>query len=138
MITGAFDGRFYDLIVLTQSCDLENDKAPLVATCPYFTVAAYEAANPELGRRGRWELARQGRIEGLHLLAAPEEPANNRLALVVDLRQVYTLPIHYLRQRAEELGSRNRLQSPYLEHLSQAFARFFMRVGLPANIPPFR
>ena len=26
----------------------------------------------------------------------------------------------------------------YREHLSQSFARFFMRVGLPVNIPPFR
>ena len=27
---------------------------------------------------------------------------------------------------------------PIREHLSQAFARFFMRVGLPFNIPPFK
>lgn len=27
-----------DLIVLTQSCDLENKKAPLVAMCPIFTL----------------------------------------------------------------------------------------------------
>jgi hypothetical protein len=31
-----------------------------------------------------------------------------------------------------------RLQSPYLEHFSQAFARFFMRVGLPSAVPPFK
>jgi hypothetical protein len=29
------------------------------------------------------------------------------------------------------------LLPPYREHLSQAFARFFMRVGLPVDIPPF-
>jgi maleate cis-trans isomerase len=28
-------------------------------------------------------------------------------------------------------GERVRLLSPYKEHLSQAFARYFMRVGLP-------
>jgi hypothetical protein len=28
-------------------------------------------------------------------------------------------------------------RSPYLEHFSQAFARFFMRVGLPSTIPGF-
>jgi len=27
---------------------------------------------------------------------------------------------------------------PYREHLAQAFARFFMRVGLPVDISPFR
>jgi hypothetical protein len=31
-----------------------------------------------------------------------------------------------------------RLQSPFREHFSQAFARFFMRVGLPAAIPAFK
>ena len=31
-----------------------------------------------------------------------------------------------------------RLLPPYGEHLSQAFARFFMRVGLPVDIPPFK
>jgi hypothetical protein len=34
-------------------------------------------------------------------------------------------------------GRRLRLLPPYREHLSQAFARFFMRVGLPVDIPPF-
>jgi hypothetical protein len=29
------------------------------------------------------------------------------------------------------------LLPPYREHLSQAFARFFMRVGLPVEVPPF-
>ena len=27
---------------------------------------------------------------------------------------------------------------PFLEHFSQAFARFFMRVGLPSSISPHR
>ncbi|MEZ2279409.1 MAG: hypothetical protein ACBR12_21120, partial [Microcoleus sp.] len=35
------------------------------------------------------------------------------------------------------LNDRWRLKSPYLEHFSQAFARLFMRVGLPSAIPPF-
>jgi len=29
------------------------------------------------------------------------------------------------------------LNSPYLEHLSQNFARYFMRVGLPSDLPDF-
>lgn len=35
---------------------------------------------------------------------------------------------------AERNGKRLRLCPPYREHLSQAFARYFMRVGLPINI----
>lgn len=130
--------REYDCIILTQSCDLENDKAPLVALCPIFPIATYEQANPKLGQKGAWERVRQGRIEGLHLVASHDDPNNNRGSLVADFREIYSLPVRYLKAHAESLGQRWRLQSPYLEHLSQAFARFFMRVGLPSSIPPFK
>jgi hypothetical protein len=81
---------------------------------------------PEFGA----DLAAAGtHIEGLHLLASPTEPANNRGALVVDFREIYSLPFDDLVSRAPQFGPRWRL--PYLEHFSQAFARFFMRVGLP-------
>jgi hypothetical protein len=57
---------------------------------------------------------------------------------VVDFRRVYSLPLDYLREFATETGDRIRLLPPYREHLAQAFARFFMRVGLPIDIPPFK
>jgi hypothetical protein len=79
----------------------------------------------------------KGRVEGLHLLASPVNPADNRGALVVDFREIYSLPFDYLMGLAAQRGPRWRLRSPYLEHFSQAFARFFMRVGLPSTIPPF-
>jgi hypothetical protein len=133
-----FSAQIYDLIVLTQSCDLENDKAPLVAACPISSLSAFEQTNPDFARGGRWEQARQGRIEGLHLLASIDDPAANTQALVADFRQIYSLPIGYLTAHAGGLGPRHRLRPPYLEHFSQAFARFFMRVGLPSDIPRFR
>lgn len=133
-----FVGDVFDLIIVTQSCDLENRKAPLVAMCPVFDLGAYEAENPEFARRGEWEKVRLGRVEGLHLLAGHEAPDDNRRALVVDFHQIYSLPIEYLENRASAIGARYRLLSPYLEHFSQAFARFFMRVGLPSSIPRYR
>lgn len=127
----------YDCIVVTQSCDLENDKASLVALCPIYPISAYEEVNPDLKQKGAWERVRQGRVEGLHLLASLDDPSNNRSCLVADFREIYSLPTGYLKQHAQSIGRRWRLQSPYLEHFSQAFARFFMRVGLPSSIPPF-
>jgi hypothetical protein len=54
---------------------------------------------------------------------------------LVDFHEVFTIPRKFLEkllsQRAE---ARVRLLPPYREHLSQAFARFFMRVGLPVPI----
>ncbi len=128
----------YDCIVLTQSCDLENDKAPLVALCPIYAISAFEQVDPNFKQKGAWERVRQGRVEGLHLVASHDDPGNNRSCVVADFREIYSLPIGYLKQHAESLGRRWRLQSPYLEHFSQAFARLFMRVGLPSSIPPFK
>ena len=130
--------REIDLIVLTQSCDLENQKAQFVALCPIYPIPEFEKANPDFVRKGMWNDVRRGRVEGLHLLASPIDPSNNRDALVVDFRQIYSLPFAYLIRHSERIGLRWRLQSPFLEHFSQTFARFFMRVGLPSSIPEFK
>ena len=126
-----------DLIVVTQSCDLANMKAGLVALCTISSLVDFERANPKFAKKGVWEEVRKGRREGLHLLASPGNPLASRESLVVDFRELFSLPIAYLQRHAASLGARWRLQSPFLEHFSQAFARFFMRVGLPSMIPPF-
>jgi hypothetical protein len=126
------------LIVMTQSCDLENNKATFVALCPIYQLAEFEKANPSFAKKGAWENVRKARFEGLHLLAFPENPSENRQSLVVDFGHIVSLPITYLGDHAESLEHRWRLQSPFLEHFSQAFARFFMRVGLPSAIEPFK
>ncbi len=135
--TGVVEIDTADLVIVTQSCDLANLKAGFVALCPIHSVSRFEEVNSTFKKKGQWEQVRKGRVEGLHLLASPEEPANNRLALVVDFRQIHSLPFAYLARHAESLGPRWRLQSPFLEHFSQAFARFFMRVGLPSAIPAY-
>ncbi len=132
------DIDFYDLIVVTQSCDLEQNKIRLVAMCPIYQLENYEQFNHEFAKKGRWEEVRKGRIEGLYLLSSPINPENNRECLVVDFREIYSLPYEFLTKHADSLETRWCLRSPYLEHFSQAFARFFMRVGLPSNIPPFK
>ena len=129
---------FSNLIVVTQSCDLENGKNELVALCPIYTLAEFEKENPKAAQKGFWEQVRKAKIEGFHLLSPFEKPENNRESLVVDFREIYSLPFEFLTKHADTLENRWRLKPPYLEHFSQAFARFFMRVGLPANIPPFK
>ena len=54
---------------------------------------------------------------------------------VVHFADVTSLPVKFLESWLIRAGtSRLRLLPPYREHLSQAFARFFMRVGLPQDI----
>lgn len=126
------------LIVVTQSCDLENNRVTFVALCPVSTLTEFEGANPDYAGKGQWEQVRKGRVEGLHLLSSPTQPQDNRKCLVVDFGHIVSLPLAYLGIHANSLGTRYRLSSPFLEHFSQSFARFFMRVGLPSSIPAFR
>ena len=54
---------------------------------------------------------------------------------VVDFHEIFTLPRQVLETLLVARNSdRPQLLPTYREHLSQAFARFFMRVGLPAPI----
>ncbi len=133
-----------DLIVITQSCDLEHGGLSLVAMCPVWSIPAFEAAQAAFGRssstkawRDYWNNVRKGRSSSLHLLSSPTNPTDARSALVVDFRAIYSLPVAYLARHAAQVGDRWRLRSPFLEHFSQAFARSFMRVGLPSSIPEF-
>ena len=54
---------------------------------------------------------------------------------IVDFHSVHTVPRTFLGTLVAERGAKRlRLLPPYREHLSQSFARFFMRVGLPTPI----
>lgn len=127
-----------DLVVITQSCDLANNKSEFAALCSIYRLDEFEEINPEFKKKGKWEEVRKGRVEALHLLASPIEPGNNRAALVVDFGQIFSLPVSYLRRHVAKQRDHWRLQSPFLEHFSQAIARFFMRVGLPSSILPYK
>jgi hypothetical protein len=48
-----------------------------------------------------------------------------------------TLPKGYIADFATQGGARLRIVPPYREHLAQAFARYFMRVGLPSSLDAF-
>jgi hypothetical protein len=133
-----------NLIVLSQTCDLAHGKLSLAALCPVWLVPAFEEAQLALGQsrstqwwRDYWNNVRKGRSPTLHLLASPTAPTEARSCLIVDFRAIYSLPVAYLTRRAEQIQDRWRLRSPYLEHFSQAFARSFMRVGLPSSVPEF-
>ena len=134
----AFAWQERDVIVMTQSCDLVpgREKVTEVLLC-----AAWSRSELTLGHlaspRGL-EDARRGNLPVYPLLSECDLPGMARELHIVDFRRVYSLPVPFLRQSAARAGNRLRLLPPYREHLSQAFARYFMRVGLPQDIPPFR
>ncbi len=126
------------LIVVTQSCDLENNKVDFVALCPIHTLPEFCEVNTHFTKPKNWEPVRRSKLHSLHMLASRDFPDDNSKSFVVDFGHIVSLPIGYLCTHADSLGHRWRLSPPFLEHFSQAFARFFMRVGLPSSIPPFR
>ena len=130
-----------DLVVMTQSCDLENEKTDsiLVSHVNNWTIMVeteYRKGNTAIRSRDFRRKLIEGNVPGLSLLQKNEgEPKLDWS--VVDFHRLYTLPKSFLEQYAKSLGPRLRLRSPYREPLAQAFARYFMRVGLPHDAKAF-
>jgi len=109
-----------------------------VLVCPVWPLSEFENRSNFFKSKNGKEALRRGNVPGYHLLNKCEINGFETEYLVVDFRSVYSVPFEFLMNLAEERGERLRLLPPYREHLSQAFARFFMRVGLPVDIPPFK
>ena len=128
----------YDVVVMSQSCDLVQRNIDLVLVCPVWPLIEFGKKNPYYqGREGK-EALKRGYLPGYHLLNKCEIDRFETDYLIVDFRSVYSVPFDFTLELARKRGERLRLLPPYREHLSQAFARFFMRVGLPIDIPAFR
>lgn len=135
-----------DVVVMTQACDLENNKVANVILCPHISITDYRKAWEEEKKRLKqnatkkaWERLcediRDGYIWNLSILNAGESGDLKTEHRVVDFHDVYTIPRSFLESLLKQRGRpRLRLNPPYREHLSQAFARFFMRVGLPVPV----
>ncbi|MBN1592831.1 MAG: hypothetical protein JW941_06230 [Candidatus Coatesbacteria bacterium] len=131
----------YDVIVLSQSCDLvaQKPKIELVLVSPVWALSRFSGTKGGFyaSKEGK-EAIRRGNAPGYHMLSKCGIPCFDDEFLVVDFHNVYGVSFLSLITMLKKQDKRLRLRPPYREHLSQAFARFFMRVGLPADIPPFR
>ena len=135
-----------DVVVMTQACDLEHQKVSNVVLCPHLSLSDYRQAwyqwlsarnqNPS---QKAWKRTCEDIAAGyvwnhafLNRLESAELPTEVR---VVDFHDVYTVPRTFLETILRKRDQpRLRLLPPYREHLSQSFARFFMRVGLPQPV----
>jgi hypothetical protein len=130
-----------DVIILTQSCDLANNKVAEVLLARVVSWA--EVVRDEVkkgneavkGAKFRKKLV-DGEVPGLSLLHKREQEPRLEWS-VVSFHRLYTLSKTFLSAFAAEIRPRIRLRSPYREHLAQAFARYFMRVGLPHDARAF-
>lgn len=125
-----------DVIVLSQSCDLENDKITIVLVCPLIPLGDFwhaQDATSKKAKKSVFSKLTQGALPGFHPLAPFPDDGQY---FIVDFKNVFGVHIDFLREFCKKQERRVRLNQPYREHLSQGFARFFMRVGLPQGIVP--
>jgi len=133
-----FTWEVRNVILMSQSCDLVKGREKIgeVLLCPLWERS--ELTEGHLSTDKGMEDARRGQVPAYHVLNRCELANAERGFRVVDFRYTYSLPVDFCREFAGKSENRIRLLPPYREHLSQAFARFFMRVGLPTDIPPFK
>lgn len=147
-ISSFVEWRLRNVIVLSQACDLEHGKVKDVVLSPHFALSDYRLlwanwmqARNQIASEKAWkrmcEDVSDGYVWNLTFLDQFAGPDASTGVRVVDFHQVFTAPRRLLEaQIASAAKLRLRLRSPYVEHLSQAFARYFMRVGLPLPITP--
>ena len=121
--------EIYNVVVMTQSCDFQKlVDTDLVTLCPRSDYS-------DLYNKGDWKPLREGRRVNAHLLNKSIIEGHEFDYQIVNLSRVLAVPYGYAKKFALDQGERVRLLSPYREHLAQAFARRFMRVGLPIDLP---
>ncbi len=126
----------YDVVVMSQSCDLAHGNVGLVLVCPRLSWTDFQRKQPSYRKdKHLREGLRRGNMPGLYVLNRCDIAGFKDDYQVVEFRNVYSVDFNLLKQVAEAGGRRLRLCPPYREALSQAFARFFMRVGLPVELP---
>jgi hypothetical protein len=135
-----------DVVVMTQACDLEHHKVSNVVLCPTLPLGEYkrvweaeQVARHQNPTAKAWrkvcDEAVAGSVWNQAMLSGFEHSSARTEVRVVFFHEVYTLPRWFLESVLSARGQpRLRLRPPYREHLSQSFARFFMRVGLPQSI----
>lgn len=121
--------RIIRVVVLTQACDLAQDKTTRVVVAPVHQATELIARNILKAGAIR-DQVRRGQVFGWYFL--PAAPAPIQLAeSIVDLRELHTIE----RRTLEYLvGSGKRVCSigtPWREHLAQHFGTTYTRIALP-------
>lgn len=132
-----------DLIVLAQSCDLEprSGKQPVISVllAPCLSLAEFLEARPRYFRSSTLETIRNGYMPGYYVLppCLISQEARMQMTRVVEFTAMFTIPFEEVWGWVTSGMRQAALNSPFREHLGQAIARFFMRVGLPIDVARF-
>lgn len=116
------------VLVLTQTCDLMQQKANRVAVAVVLDADAVVQSGLVKAADVRGPM-RAGRYWGLYFLPAAQELGLPEM--IVDFRQIHSVPRDVLEAMCQAGYRRARLACPYREHLAKHFADSYSRIGLP-------
>lgn len=147
----SIERKLHNAVIMTQSCDLFSKGLDTVLLCPYYpfkefvqrTRDYHDLAAKDSSLKNSQSIKNVVEKE-LKALSAGARVAYHLLDKddtvgftdfqVVELNSAFSIRRSIVEQLVARQRARTRLKSPYLEHLSQAYATVFMRVGLPKNI----
>jgi hypothetical protein len=121
--------RIIRVVVLTQACDVAQDKTTRVVVAPVHS-AADLVANNILKAGVIRDQVRRGQVFGWYFLPAAPAPID-LVASIVDLRELHTVErrtLEYLVSAGKRVA---RLCTPWREHLAQHFGTTYTRIALP-------
>jgi hypothetical protein len=133
------DSYKMNVIVITQSCDLGNNKGlEHVLVCLRKPSSAYKKPDTNIKQfYSHLEEIRKGQRYRYYMLHESNLPDYLCETQIVDLGSVFSVPYNIIKQMVKLHDKRLRLRSPYQEKLAQAFGYYYMRIGLPVDIPEF-
>lgn len=135
------DVTLIDVCVLTQSCDIDNqhvDEIVLAQVVSWQKAVELEEARGNTFTRSEKfrKIVVDGNAPSITLLHKHDAEPQLEWS-IVDFHRLFVLQKAVVESAANAAGKRLRLIPPYREHLGQAFARYFMRVGLPHDAKAF-
>ena len=128
----------YNVVVMSQSCDLEHGKLQFVVVCPHWSFSELGRKFPHFLTPKIQEDIRRGYMPGYYMLNECHLAGKEQPIRVVEFGSMFTVPFTFLQGFADARGKRLRLLTPYREKMARAFGDFFGRIALPDDIPPFR
>ncbi|HKI16717.1 MAG TPA: hypothetical protein VKA15_02510 [Isosphaeraceae bacterium] len=117
------------VVVLTQACDLAQDKTTRVVVAPVHE-AAELVARDTLRAGVIRDQVRRGQVFGWYFLPAAPAPINLAES-IVDTRELHTIERHTLEYLVRAGKRVCRIRTPWREHLAQHFGTTYMRIALP-------
>src|SRR5262245_56448237 len=123
------EARIIRVVVLTQACDLAQEKTTRVVVAPVYEAAELVARNVLKAGAIR-DQVRRGQVFGWYFLPAAPVPIDLAES-IVDLRELHTIERRTLEHLVGAGKRVCRIRTPWREHLAQHFGTTYTRIALP-------